>query len=161
MQQPDFSTRPQPPRHARFGTMLLVAGLLALVSAGFASWRLREQAREAEANLAAVRREVEQDAARLRSLEARVQPPAPTPGRVVGDLAAVLPPDVRVRHLGIDYRRGPALSMRVQARTPEAWDLLLEAFSASTTFADVQPGPELRESPLEVSLQARWRGAAR
>lgn len=162
MQQPDFSTQPRRPRRALLDDLLLGLAVLAVVVAAAGSWRAREQARAAESLLAGVRRELAQDDARIRALTpvaAATRPsPGPTPGRVIATLAAVLPRDVRLRQLSLDYTRGLDLAMRVEARTPAGWDRLLAALESTPELSDVQPGPELRESPLATTLSARWAG---
>jgi hypothetical protein len=163
MQQPDFSTRPLPPTRAVLGSLLLGLAVVAVIAAAALSWRANAGQREAEALLAAVRRDIAQDAARIRGLEpavASLRAPSATPGRVVAAFAAILPRDVRVRELDLDYRKGLEVSARLEARTPAAWDRLLAAIESAPEFAEVRPGPEVRESPLAATLQARWAGGA-
>lgn len=140
--------------------------LVAIAAAGLAlaiaaSWRAQAEARVAREKLVAVRREIAGEAARLRALEAgravSRRGSAPQPTEVIALIAAVLPPDVRLRQLTLDVAGGAGLTLRFQARTAASWDRLFDALAASPHLADVTSGPESREGgPLEVSVRARW-----
>jgi Tfp pilus assembly protein PilN len=141
------------------------AGLAALVLAGGEAWRARQQAGQARARLAEVRREVEAASARLRALDARARgatralPAAEaTPARIVADVASVLPGDARLERLSIDYARGGALEMQVVARDATSWDRLLDRLERAPWLREVQPGPETREAEVRSSIRARWAG---
>lgn len=165
-QQPDFATGARPRRPPSWEAGLVGVGLLALVLAGAASWRAREQSAAARARVAEVRREVDQQAARLRALApagpaAGRAAAASSPVRVVAAVAALLPADVRLERLTIDYGRGAVLEMGVEARDAVGWDRLLERLERSTDFTDVAPGPEARQAEVRSVIRARWSGAAR
>ena len=81
------------------------------------------------------------------------------PSRIVADVAAVLPPDVRLERLAIDYHRGGTLEMLVVARDAAAWDLLLERLEKSSRIKDVEPGPEARAAEVRSLVRARWSAA--
>jgi Tfp pilus assembly protein PilN len=161
--QPDFSTTPRPRRAPVWDSVALAAGLAALLLSGVAAARAREEARAAGARLAEVRREVETATARLRAFDARaggtlLQAAEASPARIVADLASVLPADVRLERLSIDYARGGALEIDVVARDAGAWDLLLERLDEAPRFGEVTPGPEAREAEVRSLVRARWIG---
>jgi hypothetical protein len=161
--QPDFSTTPRPRRAPGWDSVALAAGLAALLLAGFAAGRAREEARAAGARLAEVRREVEAVTARLRALETQaggtlLQAAEASPARIVADLASVLPAGVRLERLSIDYTRRGALEFDVVARDARAWDLLLERLERTPRFGEVAPGPEAREAEVRSLVRARWVG---
>ncbi len=166
--QPDFATRPQSRREPPWESVLVVLGVLAVVAAGVLAWRARDEAREAQARLSEVRREVEQQAARLRVLApsggsapgSRATGEA-SPGRIVAAVAAVLPADARLERLTIDYAHGTALEMNVETKNAASWDRLLERLEHSASFAEVAPGPESRAAEVRTAIHARWSGAAR
>jgi hypothetical protein len=145
----------------------LAIGLLALAWAARASWTARAEAREARAELSRVRREIDAVRPRLRALEARsaagvkrrgqaaAAGTAP-PVRIVNAVAAVLPAGARLERLSIDYVRGVSLEMQVVARNASAWDRLLDRLEHAPEFADVEPGPEMREGEVRTILRARW-----
>jgi hypothetical protein len=76
----------------------------------------------------------------------------------VAGLASVLPVDVRIDRLAIDYARDVALELQVEARSAAAWDRLLERMERSPEFAEVTPGPEAREAEVRSVVNARWKG---
>jgi hypothetical protein len=165
--QPDFSTTPRPARLPRWDTALLVLGAVALAASAAATWRERDAAGDATRRAAEVRREVEQQAARVRALSAPGAGEGParatsgaSPARIVAAVAAVLPPDVRLERLTIDYAHGALLEMGVEARNAAGWDRLLERLERSAAFAEVAPGPESREAEVRTVVRARWAGGA-
>ncbi len=165
--QPDFSTTPRPPRLRRWDTALLVMGALAFGGSAAASWRAHDAAEQAARRAAEARREADQQAARVRALQAPGALGGPasatstaSPARIVAAVAASLPADVRLEHLTIDYAHGGALEMAVEARNAAGWDRLLERLERSAAFAEVAPGPESREAEVRTTVRARWTGGA-
>ena len=163
--QPDFSTAPRRTRAPLWETLAVGAGLVALALAAGGAWRAREEARSARSRLAAVQREVEAASARLRDLEARARGPARAlpaaeapPARIVADLASVIPGDVRLERLSIDYGRDGVLEMRVVASDAASWDRLLARLEEAAWLSEVQPGPEAREAEVRSVVRARWVG---
>ena len=73
----------------------------------------------------------------------------------------VLPDDVRLERLAIDYRRGGALELLVVARDAAAWDLLLQRLEAAPRIREVEPGPEARAAEVRSLVRARWATGAR
>lgn len=163
--QPDFATQPRAVRLPPWERILLVVGAFALAAAFGLAWRARTQAAEARSRLADVRRELDQQAARVHALAPRGASPtgqaAASPARIVAAVAAVLPPGVRLERLRIDEGPDPRLELAVEARDAEGWDRLLERLEASPAFADVASGPESREAEVRSVVSARWAGGAR
>lgn len=165
--QPDFSTRPQARRPPRWEVVSGVLGLLVLAATGVLAWRARDEARATEARLAEVRRELDQQQARLRALAAGAERNAhaardgASPVRIVHGIATVLPSDARLERLTIDYAHGTLLELGVEARSAASWDRLLEGLEGSPDFAEVAPGPESRQAEVRTTIRARWSGKER
>lgn len=172
MKAPDFSTRPRPAVGA-WELPLLAAGLATLLATSYAAssaWAgLRAVLRASEAT----RRELAELGPRLLALAERVERgdragaaraaltlEAP-PRLVLAELTRLLPAEVRLVELSLDYGRRVELDARVEARTPEAYDRFLERLSASPAFEQVVPGAETREGPVRVSLRMAYREEAR
>ncbi|HEY7923328.1 MAG TPA: hypothetical protein VII62_09130 [Vicinamibacteria bacterium] len=164
--QPDFRTGPRAASGTGWASALLAAGVLAAGVASYQALRAREEARTAGARLAEVTREVAALKTRHAALEARAEAggqallalDAP-PSRIVADVATLLPPDVRLERLAIDYQRGGTLEMLVVARDAAAWDLLLERLERAPRIRDVEPGPEARAAEVRSLVRARWSAA--
>ena len=163
--QPDFSTSPRPSRLAALEAVAVAIGLLAAGVAGVSAWRARDEARLARERLDGVRREVEAASLRLSALELAARSGRPglaaadaEPARIVKDVASVLPGDVRLERLSIDYVRGGAIELSVVARDAAAWDRLLERIDRAPQFREVEPGPEVRENEVRSFVRARWVG---
>ncbi len=82
------------------------------------------------------------------------------PTRVVADLSGAMPPDVRVQSLDLDYRDRILVGLRVEARSPEAYDLFLRRLSESPRFREIVPGPEKRDGDLSATVRASYRYGA-
>jgi len=164
--QPDFRTAPRAAGGTGWASALVVAGVLAAGVASYQALGAREEAREAGARLAEATREVAALKTRHAALEARAAAggqallavDAP-PSRIVADVATLLPPDVRLERLAIDYQRGGTLEMLVVARDAAAWDLLLERLERAPRIRDVEPGPEARAAEVRSVVRARWSAA--
>jgi Tfp pilus assembly protein PilN len=70
----------------------------------------------------------------------------------------VIPGDVRLERLSIDYARDGALEMQVMARNAASWDRLLARLEEAPWLREVQPGPEARESEVRSIVRGRWVG---
>jgi hypothetical protein len=169
MRQPDFSTTSRPSRVPAWQPLALVACALLALGAVVQAFAAREEARGAERRLLEVSREVEAAGARLQALEARVRVPgggalpadeAP-PARIVAEVASVLPDDVRLERLAIDYQGGGRLELLVVARDAAAWDRLLQRMEAAPRFREVEPGPEARAAEVRSLVRARWAAGSR
>jgi Tfp pilus assembly protein PilN len=166
--QPDFATSPRRTRELPWETLALTTGVLAVALAAGGAWRARGEAQEARARLTEVRREATAASARLQSLEARSRSEAPTlsafdapPARILGDVAAALPPDVRLERVSIDYARAGAVELHVVARDAKAWDGLIARLEGVSPLAEVEPGPESRDGEVRSVVRARWVGVGR
>jgi len=83
------------------------------------------------------------------------------PERVVAALALVLPEDVRVDRLEIDYSGDVGVEMQVVARDAGAWDRFLARMEEDTSFENVVPGPERRTGEVRSVVKARFAGGGR
>jgi hypothetical protein len=169
MRQPDFSTARRSPRVPAWQWLALGACALVALGAVAEAIATREQARAAARRLAEVSRETSATAARRAALEARQRAAtgaalaaedAP-PSRVVADVAQLLPGDVRLDRLSIDYRHGGELELLVVARDAAAWDLLLQRMENAARLRDVEPGPEARAGEVRSLVRARWMAGPR
>ena len=167
----DFSTHPRR-RIAPADAAFLLAAALVIASAAGAALRWSAEWRHRGAEAARTLVEAEAAAEKARLLESRRPSGEPTlaaqaqataeapPQRVVADLSALLPADVRLQSLGLDYRDRVFLDLRVAARRAEAYDVFLQRLAESKRFGDVVPGAETREGELLASLRMSYRGAA-
>ena len=123
----DFSSRPRrrPPQPVDVG--LLGIGVFTLILASYATGTSWAEFKRARQHVADVRRETEAGQARLRTLEARSAPTAAlanqallssdaAPPRLLSDLAALLPPDVKLDSLALAYGDGIGMQMQVSAK---------------------------------------------
>ncbi len=78
------------------------------------------------------------------------------------DLAAILPADVRLESLTLNYGARLELDLRVVARGAAAYDLFLKRCQESPLFRDVVPGAENRDGEVATTVRAAYRaGEAR
>jgi len=164
--QPDFRTAPQPSRGPAWGWLSLAVGILALLASAYLAATTRVEANASARHLAEVAGEVKALAAREAAVSARPAAGAERlraadapPARIVADVAAALPPDVRLERLAIDYERGGRLELGVVARSASAWDRLLERLERAPRIREVEPGPEAREGEVRSAVRARWSAA--
>ena len=164
----DFSTRPRRGAPHLFDFGLLAVGTAALLLSAYATtnaWNGRQRAR---ARAAEARRESEATQSRVRELEARRDPAqaiayqalltteAPPP-RVLADLVALMPGDVRLDAVSLSYGEPLGLRVDLVARSATSYDLFLDRLQRSPLFADVLPGEENRDGELRTSIQMRYR----
>jgi len=168
MSRPDFSTRGRSPA-ARGGELAFlgvsaVALVLAVASAAGA-WR---DMRRAQENLDRARNETESLSFQSRAQEARKGPDAvlsaralltaeSPPPRVLADLETLLPPDVRLLGLSLEYGERLALRLQVAARRAASYDLFLQRLQESPLFTDVRPGEEVRDVGVRAQVEAAYR----
>lgn len=165
MSAPDFSTRPRARRLLPWELALVAAGILAGALSAQAIVATRAEGEIARARLAEVRGEIESSRRRLTELEKRagdgvtgqlwLTTEAPPP-RVLAQLGALLPPDVRLDALSLTYGRTLELEMRVVARTSGAYDRLLERLEASPRLKDLVLGAESRTGRVETTVRATF-----
>ena len=75
---------------------------------------------------------------------------------MLAELGDVLPPDVRLEGLSLTYGRRLEVEMRVVARSPRAYDLLLERLQTSPRLKDLVLGAEDREGEVETTVHASF-----
>jgi len=169
---PDFSTRARVRGSVGLDRALVVAGVAAVLMSATLAWRAVGARDEVLGRSAVLRREVEPLRSRLRALEAgaarggtvRSQAEltvSAAPPRVIADLAALLPGDARLERLELEYGEDLVLDLEVGARSPAAYDRLLESLGSSGRLKDVRSGPEDREGEVKASVTARYRPAER
>jgi hypothetical protein len=160
-------------RHARRAGLsswdrgLLAAAVALFVLSGYVAGRAQSAVVAARTRLEAVRRESEGARDRLRALESRsgkeeglasrilLTAEAPPP-RIVADLAALVPADVRLDSVGLAYGRGVELELQVVARRAQAYDLFLRRLAESPRISAVSPGTENRDGEVRASVRATY-----
>jgi hypothetical protein len=162
---PDFSTRPAPPRLAASDLALLVTGVLAAALSVRTVVGGRSEVGAARAHLAEVRGDADEARRRAVVLEKRMgdgvsgqawlTAEAP-PSRVLAELGEILPPDVRLDGLSLTYGRRLEVEMRVVARSPRAYDQLLERLQSSARLRDLVLGAENREGEVKTTVHASF-----
>ena len=168
----DFSSRPRrrPPQPVDLG--LIGIGVLTLIFAGYATGTSWADFKRARQHVDDVRRDTQAAQARLKTMEARSAPTAAlatqallstdaAPPRVLADLAALMPPDLKLDSLSLSYGEGIAMSMHVSAKGAGAYEAFLQRLEASPLYEDVVPGEEARDGGVSASIEMRYRGAAR
>ena len=123
----DFSSRPRrrPPQPVDLG--LIGIGVLTLIFAGYATGTSWADFKRARQHVADVRRDTQAAQARLKTMEARSAPTAAlatqallstdaAPPRVLAELAALMPPDLKLDSLSLSYGEGIGMSMHVSAK---------------------------------------------
>ena len=166
MSRPDFSTRGRD-RETRTGELAFLAFRAGLLP-GVASSRARgANLRRAEAisrgpaaRRVAVapgpRREARKGPDACWSARASFTAESPPP-RVLADLETLLPPDVRLLALSLDYGERLALRLQVAARRAASYDLFLQRLQESPLFTDVRPGEEVRDGGVRAQVEAAYR----
>jgi Tfp pilus assembly protein PilN len=118
-------------------------------------------ASEAEAATTKARRLDSRASAAEATLAAQIQAMATAPPqKIVAELANLLPSDVKLQSLQLDYRDRVVLDLRVVARRAEAYDAFLQHLAQSPNFDEVVPGAENREGELFASLRMTYSGGA-
>jgi hypothetical protein len=168
MSRPDFSTRGRRPELEAGDVALLAAAAIALALAVGSAASAWTDLRRATADLDTARREAADAAGRARALEGRKGPDvvlssrafltaeAPPP-RVMADLESVLPGDVRLIALTLDYGERLDLGMQLSARHAASYDQFLQRLQQSPLFADIRPGEEVRDGGVRAQIQATYR----
>jgi len=167
----DLSSRPRPRSGVADRIFLAIAGV-AFLASGATAVRTRAAASRAQEAVAEAERASAAAEERIRSLTPRgegdaerlatrvvLNAEAPLP-RVLADLTALMPDDVRLRSLNVAYGDAVTLDASVEARTPEAWDIFLDRLAASKRFDTLSPGPERRAGEIRATLRMRYHGDA-
>jgi Tfp pilus assembly protein PilN len=172
MSRPDFSTRGRRPDVKAGDLVYLAFAALALclsLASAAGAWG---DLRRATADLDKTRHETEAvsrvawarqagdapDA--VLSARALLTAEAPPP-RVLADLEALLPGDVRLMTLNLEYGERLELVMQLAARQPASYDRFLRDLQQSPLFADVRPGEETRDGGVRAQIKAAYRGGRR
>jgi Tfp pilus assembly protein PilN len=156
------------------GRLWLVVGVLALALSGYrawAAWRDLAHARGAVRDMAAVSRQAEERLRRFekerrdagQSIVGRVLlNDAAPPSRILAEVESVLPTDVRLASISVEYGPKVIVDLRVRARTAKDYDALLSRLGGSSAFTEVIPGVESREGEVDATVRATLRlGEAR
>jgi len=168
MSRPDFSTRGKRAEVRGLDLVLLAAAALALALAVTSAAGAWGDLRRAAADLEQARRETVDAADRTRALQGRKGPDAvlssrafltaeAPPPRVLADLESILPGDVRLVALTLDYGERLVLGMQLAARHAASYDQFLQGLQQSALFADVRPGEEIRDGGVRAQVQAAYR----
>ena len=168
----DFSSRPRRRPPQPFDLGLIGIGVLTLIFAGYATGTSWADFKRARQHVADVRRDTETAQARLKTMEARSAPTAAlatqallstdaAPPRVLAELAALMPPDLKLDSLSLSYGEGIGMSMHVSAKNAGAYEAFLQRLEASPLFEEVVPGEEARDGGVSASIEMRYRGASR
>jgi len=165
MRVPDFSTRSPAQRPPAWDLALAAAGILAAALCARAVVEARAEGTAVRESLAEVRREIAGLERQTSSLERRagegptgqawLTAEAPPP-RVLAELGDLLPPDVRLAGLSLGYGRTLEIEMRVVARSPRAYDRLLERLESSPRLRDLSLGAESRDGEVETTVRATF-----
>jgi hypothetical protein len=165
---PDFSTQSRAQRASLSERVFFLVAAVGLVLATADAFRAAGARDRAYQELQRGRRDVDARRSRLRALELSANRGSTlrrqaeltalaSPPWVISDLAALLPADARLDRVDLEYSDRLELKLGVEARSPAAYDRLLEALSSSGRLEGVVPGPEVREGPVDSSLKAVYR----
>jgi hypothetical protein len=166
----DFSSRPRKAVPGLRGSLLLAAAVLAILFAARGALVSRRDLNHGRKDLDTVRAEIASGEAETRAAPRKIGSPgavlssrvllsvgAPPP-RVVAEVAALLPDDVRLLELSLVYGERLQLELRVEARSAGAYDAFLDRIQRSPLFAGVVPGAENRDGPVTATVRALYRG---
>jgi hypothetical protein len=163
---PDFSTRPRPSGLSPTDFVLLIVAVGVLAVSGQLAWRASADLSRAERSVEALRRQgggsaASGTAAAASPLDRFVSPLLLTadgsPSRVVRDLVARMPDDVRLEQLDLEYGEGLEVELRVVARNAAAYDQLIENLATSERFFSLVPGSENRDGEVRSVVRLRYR----
>jgi hypothetical protein len=73
----------------------------------------------------------------------------------------LMPSGVRFDRIELAYGRDVEVEIEVVARRVADYDAFLERLGASSRFASVTPGPEVREAEMRASLHAVYHSGGR
>lgn len=159
----DFSTRSTPTRRRADIKWLILLLLPLFVTTGLAVARWRRAA-AMESRLEDLRRENAAQEARLKGLMSSlnvngnrlVNNVIASPPRIVTELATLLPGDVRIERLDIEYQDAVRVTLHVLARRASSYDLFLSRLEESPRFRQVRGGEESREGELQVVIRVLY-----
>jgi hypothetical protein len=167
----DFSTRPQAKHRSPVDVALIALGLLALALSAAAAHGAWRDAREKRVRVDDARRELAES--RVPSPSAAARPADESLARqalfsleaappvVLAALGALMPPDVRLDGLVLEYGDAVHLQLSVVARDAAAYDQFLARLESSAEFFAVSPGEENRDGEVRAQVDATYGRAAR
>ena len=169
MSEPDFSTRPADGNRSNLADFVALGVATAVFGlAGLSVWQARNTLSAQRLEVQALRRQIadaERELGRLRAghgalgeqlLRQVAHSRDGTPLRVVADLAALMPDDVRLAGLTLGYGERLEVTADFRARHPAAYDMLLERLGATASFVDIAPGAERREGELRATVKMHY-----
>jgi hypothetical protein len=115
--------------------------------------RTRAELASARAQSVAPRADTRDERLASRVLLSREAPPQV----MMGELAALLPAEVRLDEVRFAYDERLTLELRVRARNAEAYDQFLARLMGSPRFAGIVPGEESRGRELTASVRLAYR----
>lgn len=165
----DFSTRPVR-RSSLADLVLMTLAAALLVAAGAVTLTTQRDLAEARRSVEQARREPgagrrgqapDGRASSLQGLAAQALSTmeAPPP-RVLADLGALMPAEVRLNGVTLIYGEGVSIDLAVVAREAASYDRFLERLAASPRFTDILPGAESREGAISAPIRMRYQGEA-
>jgi hypothetical protein len=168
----DFSSQRRRRRPQPVDVGLVGIGLLTVLLASYATGTSWAEFKRARQHVTDVRRDTQAAQAQLKTLEQHAAPTAALgsqalfstevpPPRVLSELSALMPPDVKLESVGLTYGDGIAIQIQVSAKTAAGYEAFLQRLGSSPLFDDVVPGEESRDGGVSASIQAHYRGAGR
>jgi hypothetical protein len=167
----DFSTRPQEKQRSPVDAVLVALGLLALALSAAAAHGAWRDAREKRVRVDDARRELAESrvpspGAAVRSADASLARQAlfsleAAPPLVLAALGNLMPPDVRLDGLVLEYGDALHLQLSVVARDAAAYDQFLARLESSPDFSAVSPGEENRDGEVRAQVSASYGRASR
>jgi len=158
----DFSTRPVR-RSGLLDSTLVALGALGFVAVAAATLVTRRDLTEVIAAVEDARRDpvlrrtpLRRDGQEGLAAQAQATAEAP-PARILAELAALMPGDVRLNGATLTYGEGVAVELSVVAREEAAYDRFLERLAASSLFTDLLPGAESRGGAISAPIRMRYR----
>ena len=169
MSAPDFSTRPvEGSRSTVADFVVLGAAMVIFGLASILAWNARNTLSAQRLEVQALRQQIadaDRELGRLRAghgargeqlMRQVAHSRDGTPLRVVADLAALMPDDVRLAGLTLGYGKDLEVTADFRARQPGAYDLLLERLADAASFVDIAPGAERREGELRATVKMHY-----
>jgi hypothetical protein len=168
----DFSSRPRARGLSRPHGALLAAGVVGLALAAWATADAWREHRAAAARLGQTVRDTEAVRARARALQGRtaaedalaaqaILGADAAPARVVARVAELLPGDVRLEGLSLDYGESLEVELRVSARSAASFDVFLDRLQRSPSFTRVLTGDEDRRAGMRTVVRGVYRTGGR
>jgi len=165
--RPDFSAQPRPPRASFADLALLATAGFVFLSAAWTSWRASDRLSEYRA--AAAQTWAAAKAERKASVDRHARSPRAalgaqvatvshaSPPVVLRNLQDLLPADVRLASIRLEYGAGLRVWLQVVARDPAAYDQFVDRLTVSPHFDAIVLGSENRSGEMTTSIAASYR----